>query len=109
MTQPFSDEHIVPITNAKESVINLVMYYYTAMRNAGLGERDAKDRVADLLEESYYAYMDSAELEPKTLGSIERKLTKLTEKAKELASENPEVKFLYNELASIQMQIIRKR
>lgn len=98
-------EQVKPIEEAKQSLLSFTMYYVKSLNDAGYSMPDAKRMASELLEKTYEQYCHSGAIEPKSLGSIEAKLTKAIEKARDLATNDPDARILFNDLISLQAQL----
>jgi hypothetical protein len=107
MMIPLNEEKMMPAKEIEEGILSMTMYYYKTMRDLGFSVHDAKEHAAKAIETAYYKYCENGSITPKSLGSVEKKLERVTETVKEEAKSNPALRSAYQNLLSIQKQVKR--
>jgi hypothetical protein len=110
-TEPLDQQEVnlEPMEDAKSAMTAMAMYYYKSMVDGGYPRAEAKQAVADFIEEIHLHYCDIGDIEPKSLGTIETRLQRAISNTVELARIHLPARQIYDDLLSIQMQLKKKR
>lgn len=109
MTIPLNDNNkkVEVQEDVRQGIQNFAMFYYQSLTEAGFSMDDAKQRVADLLEKQYNFFCKSGQIPAKSLGSVQRRIEKVTQDVAELAKTDLKLRGIYNDLVAIQAQLKR--
>lgn len=102
------NDQFVPVDDAKQSVLSLLMYYYESTVQGGFTKEQAKEVVAELIEDVHEQYMTVGDMQRTPIGTPHKHLQRAMEKVKAKAKTDTDMRSVYEDLVALEKQLPKK-